>query len=141
MLYSYGLIVYREINGNIEYLIVRPSSKGRYNNSPFYFPKGGKQGNETFEETACRETFEETGVEAEIVSDLIFVKYFSGRKTIGLYVAKYKDGQVDSKGNCLKHDEENDIVKFFPYEKAARMLRVEFRDVLKNVHKELRIKS
>lgn len=136
MLHSYGLIVYREVDGEIEYLIARPSSQfnRKYNNSPYYFPKGGKNEGETFEQAACRETLEETGIEGKIVSDINFVRYLSGRKEIGLFLAEYVSGKVEDNGLCPDHDWENDIVRFVPFDEAMRLLREEFKPLLEEVN-------
>jgi 8-oxo-dGTP pyrophosphatase MutT (NUDIX family) len=136
MLHSYGLIVYREMDGVIEYLIARPSSfiRGRNNNAPYYFPKGGKNEGETFEQAACRETIEETGIEGKIVSDINFVRYLSGRKEIGLYLAEYVSGKVEADGECPQHDWENDDVRFVPFDEAMDLLRDEFKPLLEEVH-------
>lgn len=58
---SCGFVVYKEVQGENYYLIIRNIS-GEYG-----FPKGHVENNETEHETAIRELKEETNVEVEII--------------------------------------------------------------------------
>ena len=46
-----GAVVYRQQNGEIQYLLLESTNKGNF----WGFPKGHVEGNETLEETAHRE--------------------------------------------------------------------------------------
>ena len=58
---SCGAVVFNNDNGIIKYLLVRNKS-GVYG-----FPKGHVENNETEEETAIREIYEETGVKVSLI--------------------------------------------------------------------------
>lgn len=133
---SYGLLVFRIVpfssgGREIQYLIARPSIGGTgENKNPWYLPKGKKNGSETPRETAIREVYEETGIKARIISQLGLVKYKNGRKEVAIYLAKYTGGIVEEDGSCLKHDWENDDVRFVNSFDAKKMLREEFRGMI-----------
>lgn len=58
---SCGTIVFTRENGSLQYVIIQ-SKEGIYG-----FPKGHVEGSETEQETALRETLEETGLSADIL--------------------------------------------------------------------------
>lgn len=60
---SCGMIVFNEEKENLKVLLVH------HNKGHWGFPKGHVEENETEEETAIRETLEETGIKAKIVND------------------------------------------------------------------------
>lgn len=66
---SAGGIVYYEHNDVIEILMI----KDRCNK--WTFPKGKREEGETYQETALREIFEETGVDGEVIKPLSKVYY------------------------------------------------------------------
>lgn len=74
---SCGGVVFTRIEGKILYVIIK-SLEGYYG-----FPKGHMEGNETEEQTALREIFEETGLK---------VKLLPGFKTIVEYPLPKKEG-------------------------------------------------
>lgn len=57
---SCGAVIWRENDGRREYLLAK------HNGGHWSFPKGHVEGNETEEETACREILEETGLVAQV---------------------------------------------------------------------------
>ena len=59
---SCGAVVFTSVNNQIKYLLVR-SLAGIYG-----FPKGHVEKDETEEETALREVFEETGLTVRLIS-------------------------------------------------------------------------
>lgn len=61
---SCGVIPFRESNGKTEFLILLQ------NNSCWSFPKGHMEAGETEAQTALRELYEETGLQAELISHL-----------------------------------------------------------------------
>ncbi len=73
---SCGAVVYTRKNDNILYVIVK-STEGY-----FGFPKGHMEKNETEEQTAIREIFEETGLKVNIIP---------GFKTINEYPIPHKE--------------------------------------------------
>lgn len=74
---SCGGVVFTRKNGKILYVIIK-STEGYYG-----FPKGHMEGNETEEQTALREIFEETGLKVKIIP---------GFKTMVEYPLPKKEG-------------------------------------------------
>lgn len=60
---STGVIVYRILNGQLEYLLLH------YLAGHWDFPKGKMEPGETYQETALRELYEEAGISAHIQPD------------------------------------------------------------------------
>lgn len=56
-----GAIIHRIYNGEMQFLIIKHSNGGHWS-----FPKGHVENNESEEQTAIREIFEETGLNAEL---------------------------------------------------------------------------
>lgn len=82
-----GCLVRAEFDGELRYLIVHPS--GRYNRKrPYSIAKGVVEPGELPEQTALRETLEETGLECRIVKPLGEVDYKKSRKTVIGYLAE-----------------------------------------------------
>jgi|SRR5208337_305273 len=69
---SAGTLLYRRTDAGVEVLLVHPSYR---RSDPWSIPKGGPQGDESLEETARRETFEETGLQAADLTALGQVDY------------------------------------------------------------------
>ena len=82
---SAGTLLYRAGEGGLEVLLVHPS--GTYNrHAPWSIPKGVPGKGETgLEETARRETLEETGVRAGELVYLGFMDYRKSRKRVHCY--------------------------------------------------------
>lgn len=140
---SYGLLVFRIVKANdggldLEYLIVHPASNQPDQIIPYYLPKGAKEGDETSEEAALRETQEETGIRAKIISKLGTVRYRNGRKEVDIFLAKYSGGRVLEDGRCPDHDWENDDARFVSDVKAKELLRKEFRHLITLANKIIR---
>jgi len=84
---SYGLCPYQIMNGQFYVLLNKTSEISYYN-----FFKGKIEENETIEECAQREFFEETGVEVNIKDFEEYYEQNSKRKNIGIFLvdwAKY----------------------------------------------------
>lgn len=88
----------------------------KHNGGHISFPKGHVEDGETSKETAIRETFEETGIEAKIISDDYYVNTYSPKenhmKDVLLFVG------VKTGGKLKPQLEEVSLCDFFPYEKA-----------------------
>jgi predicted NUDIX family NTP pyrophosphohydrolase len=121
---SAGLLVYRYNKGVREYLLVHPS--GDYNiHQPYYIPKGQLEERESEEEAAKRETYEETGVVADVVFDLGYITYKSKKKKVRAFLAKYVRGKVLKDGSVDWPDWENNIKIFVDVKRAKRLLKKE----------------
>ena len=78
---SAGTLLYRQGEGGLEVLLVHPS--GAYNRrAPWSIPKGELGEGEAAEQTARRETLEETGVTAGDLEDLGHIDYTKSRKRV-----------------------------------------------------------
>jgi predicted NUDIX family NTP pyrophosphohydrolase len=78
---SAGTLLYRQGEQGLEVLLVHPS--GAYNRkAPWGIPKGLPDEGATLEETARRETLEETGVEAGELAEIGHIDYTKSRKRI-----------------------------------------------------------
>lgn len=71
----------------------------KHNKGHWAFPKGHVEKNETEQETAIRETKEETGIEAEIISDERFIITYSPKenvmKDVIYFIAKPKNNLLN----------------------------------------------
>ena len=90
---SCGAIVYTVENGIIKYLLVEE-------NSGFHsFPKGHVENDETEEQTAIRETKEETGLEVDLITDFKVCEQYDPAEKPGFtkqvvyFLANYSDAK------------------------------------------------
>ena len=114
---SAGGVVHRSEAGRVELLLV-------HRRSPLLWalPKGTPDSGESIEETALRETREETGIEVEIESPLGSISYFFVRerirfhKTVHFFLMRPVGGSIDL------HDHEFDEVRWFQLEEALEIM-------------------
>jgi 8-oxo-dGTP pyrophosphatase MutT (NUDIX family) len=100
-------VVHRTVDGETEILLV-------HRRAPVLWalPKGTPDSGETIEETALRETREETGIEVEIVAPLSAIRYFFVRgttrfhKTVHFFLMRPVGGAIEL------HDGEFDEVRW-----------------------------
>jgi predicted NUDIX family NTP pyrophosphohydrolase len=84
---SAGTLLYRLKGGTIEVLLIHPS--GNYNRkAPWGIPKGLLDPGENAEQTARRETLEETGVVAGELVDLSTIVYQKSRKRVHAFAGE-----------------------------------------------------
>ena len=117
---SAGTLLYRQGAGGLEVLIVHPS--GAYNRkAPWSIPKGEPDDNVGLEETARRETLEETGVTAagELVG-LGSIDYTKSRKRVFCFAGP---APADAEPRCASW--EVDQACFVPLERARQLLHPE----------------
>ena len=104
---SAGGVVHRTVDGETEILLV-------HRRAPVLWalPKGTPDSGETIEETALRETREETGIEVEIEAPLSAIRYFFVRgttrfhKTVHFFLMRPIGGAIEL------HDGEFDEVRW-----------------------------
>ena len=114
---SAGGVVYRRTDGGVEMaLAARRTRRGEL---VWGLAKGAIEPEESDEEAAVREVREETGLEAEVESDLGDIRYFyvwegvRVRKRVHFFLMRATGGDV------ADHDNEMEDVRWFPM-RAAR---------------------
>ncbi|MFT3700428.1 MAG: NUDIX domain-containing protein [Kofleriaceae bacterium] len=112
-----GTVLYRSVDGTIEVLLVHPS--GNYNRrAPWGIPKGAPNPEETLEQTARRETWEETGLEITgPLVDLGHVDYTRSKKRVHGFAGAAPDGAAP---RCASW--EVDKVEFIEITRARRVI-------------------
>ncbi len=114
---SAGGVVHRTIGDRIEVVLVH-----RRHPRLWALPKGTPDAGETLEETALRETREETGLEVELEAPVRSITYFFVRgrtrfhKTVHFYLMRPVGGGVS------QHDHEFDEVRWFQLEEALEIM-------------------
>lgn len=114
---SAGGVVHRSTDGSIEIVLVH-----RRTPPLWALPKGTPSRGESLDETAVRETHEETGLEVEIVQPLGPIRYFfvargtRFHKTVHFYLMRAVGGDV------AEHDHEFDEVRWFQLEEALAIM-------------------
>ena len=107
----------------------------KHNGGHISFPKGHVEDGETSKETAIRETLEETGIEAKIISDDYYVNTYSPKenhmKDVLLFVG------VKTGGKLNPQLEEVSLCDFFSYEDAMNELTYDIdKRILKQAYEE-----
>ena len=114
---SAGGVVHRTRDGHHEIVLVH-----RRHPRLWALPKGTPNAGETMEETALRETREETGLEVEIEAPIRSIEYFFVRartrfhKTVDFYLMRAVGGALDL------HDHEFDEVAWHQLEEALELM-------------------
>jgi 8-oxo-dGTP pyrophosphatase MutT (NUDIX family) len=105
-----------------EVVVIVPVKRAADGRRVLGLPKGHLDGDETPEQAAQREVAEETGVQAELVSELGDVRYRYERrgrrvaKVVRFYLFRYLSGDV------ADHDHEIEEARWIPLEQAVREL-------------------
>ena len=114
---SAGGVVHRSVDGRIQIVLA-------HRRAPVLWalPKGTPDSGETLEETALRETREETGLDVAIESKLRSIRYFFARgstrfhKTVHFFLMRPIGGRLED------HDAEFDEVAWTDLEEALAIL-------------------
>jgi predicted NUDIX family NTP pyrophosphohydrolase len=120
-----GCLVSRAGSDGVEVLLVH--ARGASFKKPLFgIPKGTVEEGETLIEAALRETEEETGLQVVLGIELGSVRQKSGKIVHAFHatVAPRSAALIDARGRCIRHDDENDVCRFYPIE-AARPLMIE----------------
>lgn len=114
---SDGGVVYREKGGQVDIVLVGREAQGSW-----FLPKGTPMRGESREQTAIRETREETGLNVRIIEPITSISYWfmSGRVRIIKTVYYYL--MVPTGGDLSLHDPEYDRVAWFPIQQALAVL-------------------
>jgi len=109
----------------------------------FGIPKGLVEEGESHEETALRETLEETGLRVRIRADLGTVRQKSGKIVHAFWatVDPPSEGDIDPAGRCRNPDWENDVCRFYPLAKAAELMIPAQREFLERLRAVARLGS
>ncbi len=119
-----GCLVRADFDGETRYLIVHPS--GRYNaRKPYSIPKGIVEPGEVPEQTAVRETLEETGIACRILDPLGQIDYQKSRKTVVGYLAEAVTPPTSTTVETI--DWEIDRAEFLPADEARERLHPDQR--------------
>lgn len=111
-----GTLLYRRRGDAIEVLLVHPS--GAYNRRAAWgIPKGQPDEGESLEQTARRETLEETGVTAGALRSIGFIDYTKSKKRIYAFAG---EAPADARPRCASW--EVDRAEFVPLEKARELI-------------------
>lgn len=132
---SCGAVVYRIINGEVRYLLIKNRRSTHWG-----FPKGHVERGETSEQTAAREVLEETGVHITLIPKFALKSEYTiqGKieKSVIIYLAKTEDTQT-----VIQKEEIEDYV-WLNYEKAMETVRfINDRNILRNAHDFIEARS
>src|SRR5437867_2578497 len=128
---SAGTLLYRQGPQGLEVLLVHPS--GNYNRkAPWSIPKGEPGEETSLEETARRETQEETGVVAGPLVALGSIEYIKSRKRVFCFAGPAPEGSAPSPASW-----EVDQACFVTIEKAKEILHPDQRIFLDRLQKEI----
>jgi predicted NUDIX family NTP pyrophosphohydrolase len=129
---SSGTVLYRIIADTVEVLLVHPS--GNYNRrAPWGIPKGAPDPGEQLEDTARRETREETGLEVDgPLVDLGHVDYTRSRKRVHAFAAPAPAG---ASPRCASW--EVDKAEFIEITRARRIIHPDQAILLERLQRYL----
>ena len=107
----------------------------KHKNGHIDFPKGHVEGDETLEETATREVFEETGINCRIDSDEKFMITYSPKdgyiKDVYFFIGSYVSGEL------RPQLEEVEYTKFVKIDEALKIITYDnSRGVLEKIIKK-----
>ncbi len=130
MIHSAGTLLYRRCGDCVEVLLIHPA--GAYNRrAPWGIPKGVPNRGEDLEQTARRETFEETGVSAGPLTPVGFIEYHTGRKRVHCFT-----GPAPTDATPNADCSEVDAAQFLPLSEARQRIhrdQVPFLDRLERL--------
>ena len=122
-----GTLLYRQNGQTLEVLLVHPS--GNYNRlKPWSIPKGECEQDEEPLAAARRETWEETGLLADVLVPLGHVNYSKSRKRVYCFAGA---APADAKPHCASW--EVDRCEFLPIEQARKVIHPDQAEFLERL--------
>ena len=130
--FSAGGVVYRRIGDSVEWIVIKPRPSTLFPKIRFCLPKGHLEKDESSQQAAIREVFEEAGIVAKIISKVGISKYvFTSKKekifkVVTYFLMEYISGK-------LTENEEVEELFFLPFEEAIKKLTYsDDKKILKN---------
>jgi 8-oxo-dGTP pyrophosphatase MutT (NUDIX family) len=114
---SAGGVVLRGAPGTWEVALV-----GRIEPESWALPKGTPKTGESREETAIRETQEETGLEVRILEPIDSITYWFVMRHVRVCKTVYYYLMAATGGDLSRHDPEYDRVAWFPVQEALKVM-------------------
>lgn len=123
---SSGGVIYRRAGDSaVEVALI--AYTGRGGERVWCLPKGGVEANESLEQTAQREVWEETGLVGDVEAKLGVIQYwYYGRqervryhKSVHFFLLRYREGRIED------HDREAEEVRWFPLGAATEAVTYE----------------
>ena len=114
---SAGGVIYRDSGSGVDVLLC-----GRHSPAIWALPKGTPDPGETREQTAVRETSEETGLEVDLEGFIDSIDYWFVRASdrVRCHKTVYFYRMSVAGGDIAGHDAEFDEVRWFPIEQALK---------------------
>ncbi|MFZ5352167.1 MAG: bis(5'-nucleosyl)-tetraphosphatase [Bacillota bacterium] len=129
---SCGAVVFKKNANSNEYLIIKHK-----NGSHWGFPKGHVEENETEQETALREIWEEAGIKVRLLEDFRSTMEYSPKEDTIKEVVYFIGEAIDNEVKCQV--EEIEDFKWLKYEDAMNSLtHSNSRELLKRVNNHLK---
>lgn len=124
--HSAGAIIWRKRNNQLQYLLIQSQPYKQFK-SAWAFSKGHLEKDETAQDAAKREIFEEVGLKPKFNFDFNESYTYSVtpdiQKTVTLFLAEYLDDQ-----NIKLQESEIRQAKWFTYEEAQELLKAQNYD-------------
>jgi 8-oxo-dGTP pyrophosphatase MutT (NUDIX family) len=114
---SAGGVVYRLEDGVVQVVLV-----GRTAQNTWFLPKGTPLPGEPREQTAARETHEETGLEVRVLEPIGSIQYWFVADRTRIHKTVYYYLMEPVGGDLSRHDPEYDRVAWFPIDQAIAVL-------------------
>lgn len=114
---SSGGVVYRRRDDTIDVVLVGRSEQGTW-----FLPKGTPKRGESREQTAARETREETGLDVRILEPIGSITYWFVANRTRIHKTVYYYLMEPVGGDLTRHDPEYDRVAWFPVNQALKVL-------------------
>jgi 8-oxo-dGTP pyrophosphatase MutT (NUDIX family) len=114
---SSGGVVLRGQPGTLEVVLV-----GRAEQGTWALPKGTPVLGESREQTAIRETREETGLDVRIIEPIDSITYWFMLRHTRVCKTVYYYLMAQTGGDTTRHDPEYDLVAWFPVHEALKVM-------------------